>query len=107
MNAADDNCYLQSARMEVGNGIYYPELDEYNMARIYRDLINYTGKQNDKNIGSLLTRENFQSLFGFIHFNLTYSDDALQSSDPKQLILRYRLSQAAGNDYKIYAIIFL
>ena len=67
--------------MYVGNDIYYLEL-EYsfdNMVRIYRDVIDYSGKQNDKNIGSLLTRENFQSLFGLIHFNLTYSDDALQS----------------------------
>ena len=48
------------------------------------------------NTGSRLTRENFQSLFGLIHFNFTYSDDALQSLYPKQLILRYRLSQAAG-----------
>ena len=108
IHAGNDNCYLQSARMEVGNGIYYPEL-EYsydNMARIYRDMINYAGKQNDKNTGSLLTRENLQSLFGLIHFNLTYIDEALQSSDPKQLILRYRLSQVAGDDYKVYAIIF-
>ena len=77
------------------------------MARIYRDVINYTGKQNDKTTGSRLTRENFQSLFGLIYFKLTYSDDSLQSSDPKQLVLRYRLSQAAGNDYKVFAIIFL
>ena len=36
--------------MEVGNGIYYSEL-KYSfdsMARIYRDVINYAGKQNDK-----------------------------------------------------------
>ena len=105
----DDNCYLHSARMEAGNGIYYLEL-EYsydNMARIYRDVINYAAKQNDKNTGSLLTRENFHSLFGLIHFNLTCIDEALQSSDPKQLILRYRLSQAAGDDYKVYALIFM
>ena len=76
------------------------------MVRIYRYVINYTGKQNDKNTGSLLTREYFQPLFGLIHFNLTYINEALQNSDPKQLILRYRLSQAAGNDYKVYAIIF-
>ena len=86
INAADGDCYLQLARLLVGNGIYYPEL-EYsydNIAKIYRDVIN--GKQNDKNTISCLTRYNFQQLFGPIHFNLTYSDDALQSSDPKQLI---------------------
>ena len=55
----------------------------------------------------LLTRHNFQSLFGLFHFNLTYNDDALQSSDPKELILRFRLSQAVTDGYKVYAIIFM
>ena len=26
LNKADDNCHLQSARLTVGNGIYYPEI---------------------------------------------------------------------------------
>ena len=84
----------------MGNGVYYPELDYLydNEARIYRDVINYTGKQNDKNTESLLARANSQQLFGLIHINLTYSDDALQSPDLKQLILRYKLSQVAGAD---------
>ena len=37
-NAADDKCYLQSAKLTVGNEIYYPEI-EYsydNIVRIFK-----------------------------------------------------------------------
>jgi len=27
LNADNDNCHLQSARLTVGNGIYYPEIE--------------------------------------------------------------------------------
>ena len=27
INAGDDACHLQSARLSVGNGIYYPEIE--------------------------------------------------------------------------------
>ena len=43
LNAADDNCHLQSARLTVGNGIYYPEIEfSYdNFARIFKAVNNY------------------------------------------------------------------
>ena len=53
--------------------------------RIYRDVINYVHKQNDKNTGSLLTRDNFDKLFGFPYFNLTYKSNSI-TADPKQAI---------------------
>ena len=75
---------------------------------IYRDVINYVHKQNDKNTGSLLTRDNFDfdKLFGFLYFNLTYKSDST-TADPKQIVVRYKLSSApaAGSNYKVYAII--
>ena len=64
INAADDACHLQSARLSVGNGIYYPEI-EYsydNIARIFKAVNNYAYKQNDKNTGSLLNIKNFKEL---------------------------------------------
>ena len=72
--------------------------------RIYRDVINYVYKQDDKNTGSLLTRENFDKLFGFLYFNLTYKRDSI-TADPKQIVLRYKLDSAptAGSNYKVYA----
>ena len=74
--------------------------------RIYRDVINYVHKQNDKNTGSLLTRDNFDKLFGFLYFNLIYLSDSI-TADPKQIVLRYKLSSApaAGSNYKACAII--
>ena len=74
--------------------------------RIYRDVTNYVHKQNDKNTGSLLTRDNFDKLFRFLYFNLTYKSDSI-AADPQQIVLRYKLSSApaAGSNYKVYAII--
>ena len=49
LNAADDNCHLQSARLTVGNGIYYPDI-EYsydNIVRIFKAVNNYVYKQNN------------------------------------------------------------
>ena len=108
VNADDNDCYLIAARLEVGNGVYYPELEysESDKVRIYRDVINHVHKQNDKNTGSLLTRDNFDKLFGFLYFNFTYKSNSI-TADPKQIVLRYKLSSApaAGSNYKVYAII--
>ena len=95
------------ARLDVGNGVYYPELEnsESDKVRIFRDVINYVHKEN-KNARSLLTRDNFDKLFGFFYFSLTYKRDS-KTADPKQIVLRHKLSSApaAGSNYKVYAII--
>ena len=100
--------YLSPARLEVGIGVYHPELEysESDKVRIYRDVINYVHKQNDKNSGSLLTRDNFDKLFGFLYFILKNKSDSI-TADPQQIVLRYKLSSApaAGSNYKVYAII--
>ena len=95
VNADNNDCYLSAARLEVGNGTYYTELEysESEKVRIYRDVINYVHKQNDKNTGSQLTRDNFDKLFGFLYFNLRYQSDSI-TADPKQIVLRYILSSA-------------
>ena len=74
--------------------------------RIYRDVINYVHKQNDKNIGLLFTRYNFDNLFGFLYYNLTYKSVSI-TAEPTQIVFRYKLSSApaAGSNYKVYAII--
>ena len=73
--------------------------------RIYRDVINHVYKQNDKNTESQLTRDNFDKLFGFLYFNLTYKSDSI-TADPKQIVLCYKLSApAVGSNYKVYTII--
>ena len=54
--------------------------------RIYTDVINYVHKQNDKNTGSLLTRDNFDKLFRFLYFNLTYKSNSI-IADPTQIVI--------------------
>ena len=71
---ADNNCHLQSARLTVGNGIYYPDI-EYsydNIARIFKAVNNYAYKQNDKNTGSLLNIKNFKALYEILFFNIAF-----------------------------------
>ena len=95
VNADNNNFYLSAARLEVGNGVYYPELEytESDKLRIFRDVISYVHKQNNKNTGSLLTRDNFDKLFGYLYFNLTYKCGSIKA-DPKQIVLCYKLSSA-------------
>ena len=46
LNADDNDCYLSAARLEVGNGVYYPELEysDSDKVRIYRNIIDYVHK---------------------------------------------------------------
>ena len=108
VNADYNDCYLSAARLEVENGVYYPELEysESDKVRIYRNVIDYVHKQNDKNTGSLLNRDNFDKLFEFLYFKLTYKSDSI-TADPKQIVLPPKLGSApaAGSNYKVYAII--
>ena len=108
VNADNNDCYLSAARLKVGNGVYYPETEysESDKLSIYRDVTNYVHKQNYKNTGSLITRDNFDKLFEFLYFNLIYKSDSI-TADPKQIVLRYKLNTApaAGSNYKVYAII--
>ena len=87
------------------DGVYYPELEysESDKVRIYRYVNSYVHKQNDKNTGSLLTRDNFDKLFRFFYFSLTYKSNSI-TADPKQILLLYKLSSplAAGSNYKVY-----
>ena len=95
LNAADDNCHVQSARLTVGNGIYYPEV-EYsydNIVRIFKAVNNYAYKQNDKNTGSLLNLKNFKELYGILFFNIAYKNETDNiTNDPKEIILNYKLN---------------
>ena len=100
----------KSARLTVGNGIYYPE-NEFtydNIARIFKAVNNYVYKQNDKNTGSLLTLKNFKEFYGMLFFNITYKNETDITNDPKEIVLNYKLNAAPapGVDYSIYSILF-
>ena len=104
VNDGNNNCTLSSCRLEVGNGIFYPETEYTGIARIYDDVINYYYKQNNKTTGSLLNRSNFYQLFGFIHFNLEYKREEV-TQDPKQITLALKLTAQPANNIRVYAIV--
>ena len=104
VNANNDNCTMVSCRLEVGNGIFYPETEYTTIPRIYDDVINYFHKQNDKNTGSLLNVQNFKALFGFIHFDLEFKRDEI-AIDPKHLTLKMKLNVPPAANIRVYAIV--
>ena len=55
-------------------------------------------KKNDYNSGTQLNIANFSSLYPLLYFDLTYQTEQV-SRDPKQLNIRFRLSQAAAADF--------
>ena len=88
LNAADDACHLQSARLTVGNGIHYPEI-EYsydNITRIFKAVNNFSYKQNDNNTCLLLNIKNFNDLCGMLFYNIAYRNETENiTNDPKKL----------------------
>ena len=106
LNAANNNSHLSTCRLEYGNGVFYPELeyDTESKTRIYYDLMNYSWKKNDYNTGTQLNVTNFSSLYPMLYFDLTYQAEGV-SRDPKQLNIRFRLSQAAAADFRVHAIV--
>lgn len=105
INVADNNAWLDTARLEVGNGIFYPETEynSNNKTRIFKDVVNYAFKQNNKDTAPLLNRINFDDLFGMLHFNLSYQKDTID--DPKEINLRITTNIQATNDYTIYTLV--
>ena len=95
-------CYL-----EVGNGVNYPE-NEYspstNIARVFRDVLNYTYSISDYPPSTLLTRTNFQNLFPFIYFDLRFQKEDLRGGATK-LTFKNKLSAATNADYSVYALV--
>ena len=106
LNAGDANSYLSTCRLQVGANEFIPEL-EYSAdfkERILRDVSNFRYRANDYNTGTQLNIANYTTLYPLIYFDLR-ADKTNLTNDPQQLVFHYRLSQAAGANYTIYAIV--
>ena len=68
LNAANNNSYLTTCRLEYGNGVFYPETeyDSESKVRIYNDLMSYGMRKNNYNSGTQLNIANYSSENGFI-----------------------------------------
>ena len=87
---ADQFRFLSNCRLEYGNGVFYPETeyDSESKVRIFNDVMAYAMRKNDYNTGTQLNTANYNSLYPFIYFDLTYQSEKI-TRDPKQLIFRY------------------
>ena len=106
LNAGDANSYLSSCRLQAGPNEFIPELDytaEFK-ERILRDVSNFRYRANDYNTGTQLNIANYTTLYPLIYFDLR-ADKTNLTNDPQQLVFHYRLSQAAGANYTIYAVV--
>ena len=82
-------CYLKANENVYPNIHYKPSTEP---SRVFRDVMSYGG-------GTLLNRNNFESLFPFIYFELPNLEDKVKLS------FHYELSGEPNADYTIYAIV--
>ena len=82
-------CYLKANENEYPNIHYKPSTEP---SRVYRDAMSYGN-------GTLLNRNNFESLFPFIYFKLPNLEDKVKLS------FHYELSGETNADYTIFAIV--
>ena len=103
---ADQFRFLSNCRLEYGNGVFYPETeyDSESKVRIFNDVMAYAMRKNDYNTGTQLNTANYNSLYPFIYFDLTYQSEKI-TRDPKQLIFRYRLSANAVQNFPVHAVV--
>ena len=106
LNAANNNSYLTTCRLEYGNGVFYPktEYDSESKVRIYNDLMSYGMRKNNYNSGTQLNIANNNSFYSIIYFDLSYQTDKV-TRDPKQLIFRYKLSANSAAAFSVHAIV--
>ena len=106
LNAANNNSYITTCRLEYGNGVFYPETeyDSESKVRIFNDLMTYAMRRNDYNSGTQLNLANYNSLYPLIYFDLTFQEEKI-TRDPKQLIFRYKLNENAAANFTVNAIV--
>ena len=82
-------CYLEANEKVVPNIHYKPSTEP---SRVYRYVMSYGN-------GTLLNRDNFETLFPFIYFKLPNLEDKVK------LTFHYELSGETNADYTIFAIV--
>ena len=65
--------------------------------------MSYAHKVSEFQLGSLLNISNFESLYPFIHFDLTHQRQDVRDKVSK-LTFHYELSGPTATDYNIYAM---
>ena len=65
--------------------------------------MNYSWKKNDYSSETQVNLSNFNTLYPLIYFDLSYQAEEL-TRDPKELILRYKLTADSTDTFRVHAI---
>ena len=82
-------CYIQTNEKVIPNLHYKPSTEP---SKVFRDVMSFSN-------GTLLNRDNFETLFPFIYFKLPNLEDKVKLS------FHYELSGETNADYTIFAIV--
>ena len=98
--------HFTKAQLEVNNSIYYPQLDftSSDASRLFRALMSFNSKYNVFHSGTIINRENFKNIFGFLHFDLRNQAEDIKNS-AVSLTFRYELNGAPGARYTLHGLV--
>ena len=102
-----NNQTITSARLELSNGVFYPNEDLHpstEITQVYRNLMEYQKDANSLYTSPTISLESFKSMYGILYFDLRNQEESLRNESTK-LTLHYVLSGNPNANYSIYALI--
>lgn len=100
MALTDISLYANNERLP-----YTPHKVDYannQYGRVYRDLLNYRGVDNDYDGGMLITKKSFKAQYPIYHFDLEQSKEPLNNTTS---LLQMKATLAPTGDYRAIAVI--
>ena len=102
-----NNRNFTNARLELSNGVYYPNEDlrpSTEVVQAYRTLMEYQKDTNSYFTSPLISLETFKSLYGILYFDLRHQEEGLKSESTK-LNFHYTLNGNPNANYSLYSLI--
>ena len=102
-----NNRTFSNARLELSNGIFYPNEElkpDTEIVQAYRTLMEYQKDFNAYYISPTITLKSFQELYGLIYFDLRNQEEEIKSGSTK-IQFSYNLSGNPNANYSLYALI--
>ncbi|KAL9952815.1 hypothetical protein ACROYT_G040126 [Oculina patagonica] len=102
-----NNRTFSNARLELSNGIFYPNEElkpDTEIVQAYRTLMEYQKDFNAYYSSPTITLKSFQELYGLIYFDLRNQEEEIKSGSTKIQFI-YNLSGNPNANYSLYALI--
>ncbi|KAL9951123.1 hypothetical protein ACROYT_G043727 [Oculina patagonica] len=102
-----NNRTFSNARLELSNGIFYPNEElkpDTEIVQAYRTLMEYQKDFNAYYTSPTITLKSFKELYGLIYFDLRNQEEEIKSGSTKIQFI-YNLSGNPNENYSLYALI--